>query len=72
MKTSWQVETSRIECRWAVQEDRAPYNPSWFQDAGVGVYASALEPTPDFAAHSLLGSGEWLVPWSLRWSVARR
>jgi len=24
---------------------------------------------PDFTTHSLLGSGEWFVPWNARWSV---
>ena len=71
MKTSWQTETGALVCRWSVNGDRIQYDPPWIQEASSGVYERFLPPTPNFVEHSLLGSGEWFVPWHLRWSVPR-
>lgn len=71
MKTSWQIETGRPVCRWSVPGERVLYDLSSIQEDSTAVSGSFLPPVPDFAAHSLLGSGEWYVPWKLRWSVPR-
>lgn len=68
MKTSWKVETGALICRWSVNGGT---NPPWIQEAASGVFERFLPPTPDFVTHSLLGSGEWFVPWNLRWCVPR-
>jgi hypothetical protein len=71
VKISWQGESGGLECRWSGLLDSNQSNPSITHEASSGVYASFVPPLPDFAAHSLLGSGEWFVPWNLRWSVPR-
>jgi hypothetical protein len=70
MKT-WQVGADGLACRWSVPEERVPYDLSSIQEGSTDPSGSFLTPTPDFAAHSLLGSGEWYVPWNFRWSVPR-
>jgi hypothetical protein len=71
MKTSWQVGADGLECRWSVPGERILYDLSAIQEGSTGTSGSFLPPVPDFAAHSLLGSGEWYVPWNLRWGVPR-
>jgi hypothetical protein len=71
VKISWQGESSGLECRWSNLLDSNQSNSSITHEASSGVYTSFVPPLPDFAAHSLLGSGEWFVPWNLRWSVPR-
>ena len=71
MKTLWQCESGRLECRWSALLDSNQSNSSITHEASSGVYASFVRALPDFAAHSLLGSGEWFVPWNLRWSIPR-
>jgi hypothetical protein len=62
MKTSWQTETGRLECRWSGLWDGVQEKSPVVQEASTGVYESFAQPLPDFASHSLLGSGEWFVP----------
>jgi hypothetical protein len=71
MKTLWQSESGGLICRWfdLLEGDRSDV-PIALQ-ASTGTHGSFLSPTPDFAAHSPLGSGEWYVPWNSRWSVPR-
>jgi hypothetical protein len=71
MKTSWQIERGGLLCRWFNSEERIQYNVPWLQEASTETYGKFVEPIPDFAAHSPLGSGEWFVPWDARWSVPR-
>jgi hypothetical protein len=71
VKISWQGESGGLECRWSNLLDSNQSNSSITHEASSGVYTSFVPPLPDFAAHSLLGSGEWFVPWNLRWSVPR-
>jgi len=71
MKTSWQSDSDGLVCLWSVLlDDDQPHSPITL-GASTEAYASFVPPMPDFAAHSLLGSGEWFVPWRLRWSVPR-
>jgi hypothetical protein len=71
MKASWQSESGGLLCQWSdlLEGDRSksPITP----EASTGIYGSFLPPTPDFAAHSPLGSGEWYLPWNSRWIVPR-
>jgi hypothetical protein len=69
MKTSWQAESGEIVCRWSVAQEHVPYNPPWIQEAANSLDRSVMPALPDFTLHSPLGSGEWFVPWSARWSV---
>ena len=71
MKTSWQSESGGLVCRWSglLSDDQS--NSPIPHEASTEVYASFAPPMPAFAAHSLLGSGEWFVPWNFRWSVPR-
>ena len=71
MKTSWHAESGRFLCRWSDPLDGDQEKPPVVLEASAEVYESYLPPMPDFAAHSLLGSGEWMVPWDHRWSVQR-
>jgi hypothetical protein len=68
MKTSWQVESGGLECRWSGLLDRNQSNSPLAHEASSEAYASFAPPLPDFVTHSLLGSGEWYVPWKLRWT----
>lgn len=72
MNTDWQTESGSLECRWSELTERSRYIPAWFHDAAPETYASVLPPIPDFAAHSPLGSGEWMVPWNARWCLPTR
>jgi hypothetical protein len=71
MKASWQSESGGLLCRWSdlLEGDRS--KSSITPEASTGINGSFLPLPPDFAAHSLLGSGEWYVPWNFRWSVPR-
>jgi hypothetical protein len=70
MKTSWQSESGGLVCRWSALLDDESNSPITLR-ASTEAYASFMPPMPDFVTHSLLGSGEWYVPWNLRWSVSR-
>lgn len=72
MKARWQSEPGRIVCQWSEAGERVQYNPPWMQQASSRIERQALLAVPDFTAHSPLGSGEWYVPWRLRWSVPTR
>jgi hypothetical protein len=69
MKTSWQTEADRIVCRWSEAGKHVQYNPLWLQDVSRSIDTRIPTAVPDFTTHSLLGSGEWFVPWNARWSV---
>jgi hypothetical protein len=71
MNTSWLSESGDLLCRWTDAGAGIPYSPPWGQETSSGVDQTFVEPLPDFAAHSPLGSGEWFVPWDARWSVPR-
>jgi hypothetical protein len=72
MNTGWQTETGSLERRWSALLDRQQYNPAWLERESSEASDSTLPSTPDFAAHSALGSGEWFVPWNARWSLPTR
>lgn len=67
MKASWQIEADGLVCRWSNPQENTPLT----QDASPKVQESFVQKLPGFAAHSPLGSGEWIAPWSARWSVPR-
>lgn len=69
MKARWQTEPGRILCRWSGTGECTRYNPPWMQDASGRIDGHVSPAVPDFTMHSPLGSGEWYVPWRLRWSV---
>ena len=71
MKTSWQGESGGLTCRWSDLLESDQSSSTLSQDASASAHASFVPLTPDFAAHSPLGSGEWFVPWNCRWSVPR-
>jgi hypothetical protein len=68
MKSSWQTDAGNLSCRWSEVGQRVQYDSAWIQEMSV-VQSGYLPPVPDFASHSPLGSGEWFVPWRLRWNV---
>jgi len=72
MNPGWSVEGDRLACRWSEALESSHYNPEWFREASPSVFETTPAPFPDFAAHSLLGSGEWIAPWQARWSVIAR
>jgi hypothetical protein len=72
MKTSWQTETGRLESRWFDAEPSLRHEEPWFKEASHSKDRSALPVIPDFASHSPLGSGEWFVPWNVRWGLPAR
>ena len=71
MKISWQIKTGGPVCRWSDPGKRIPYDPSSILEDSTEASGSFLPPVPYFVAHSLLGSGEWYVPWKMRWGVPR-
>jgi len=53
---------------WSESGERLPYNPDWTVEPSDNT-ANATMPLPNYAGRSLLGSGEWIAPWNVRWSV---
>ena len=53
---------------WSESGERLPYNPEWAVEPSDNTY-NATNQIPSFARHSPLGSGEWIAPWNVRWSV---
>ena len=72
MKARWQTEPGRILCRWSEIGERTESNPSWMQEPSKHSEGHDSVAIPDFTTHSPLGSGEWFVPWRLRWGVSSR
>ncbi len=68
MTLSWQKNTGNLSCLWSEVGQQVQYASDWIHETTV-VQSGHLPPVPDFASHSLLGSGEWFVPWRLRWNV---
>ena len=56
---------------WSETGERLPYNPEWAVEPSDNTH-NATSPVPNFAEHSPLGSGEWMAPWNVRWSVPRK
>lgn len=67
MNTRWESEPGRILCRWSEVGERTEYNALWMQEASTHTDCHASAAVPNFSMHSPLGSGEWFVPWRLRW-----
>ena len=64
MKSSWQMETGHLVCRWSEIGQRVQYNPPWMQEAS-GMQGSYLPPIPDFASHSPFGGATWFQRYPL-------
>jgi len=58
----------RALAMWSDSGKRLPYNPQWAIEPSDNSH-NATSPVPSFAHHSPLGSGEWIAPWNVRWSV---
>jgi len=69
MNSAWNADSGSLACRWSGALERDPSKLSGLQEQPAGEGHNAVVPIPNFAAHSPLGSGEWFVPWRLRWSV---
>ena len=69
MKARWQSEPARILCSWSGIGERTEYNPPWMQQPSNRSEGPVAVAVPDFTTHSPMGSGEWFVPWRLRWCV---
>jgi hypothetical protein len=65
MRSSWQMETGHLVCRWSEAGRRIEYKPHWMQETG-DTQSGYLPPVPDFASHSPFGgpSGFWFLPRS--------
>ena len=68
MKSSWQVETGQIACRWSDWARQAEYTSAWLQDTPQ-MSGGYLPPPPDFASHSPFGGPDW---FELHFAVKRR
>jgi len=58
MRSSWQMETGHLACRWSEVGHHVQYSPPWMQEAS-DVQGSYLPPLPDFASHSPFGGATW-------------
>ena len=65
-----QRETVKLRAlaMWSESGERLPYNPQWAIEPSDNTH-NATNSLPNFGAHSPLGSGEWIAPWNVRWSV---
>jgi hypothetical protein len=59
MRSVWQTETGRLECRWSEAEKRVQYNPRWMQETSESSY---VPPVPDFSSHSPFVGVSWFLP----------
>ena len=53
---------------WSDTGERLPYSPGWVIEPSDTTHVAGPS-VPNFAAHSPLGSGEWIAPWHQRWSL---
>jgi hypothetical protein len=69
-KTLNQRKTAKLRAlaMWSESGERLPYNPQWAVELSDNTH-NATSSLPNFGDHSPLGSGEWIVPWNVRWSV---
>ena len=72
MTSGWQMEAEQILLRWSGLEMDPQRNQLWMEGLSQANDECLLPQLPDFAAHSPLGSGEWLTPWNARWSLPSR
>ena len=68
MNSSWQKNEAALSLRWTTVGRPVDYASDWIQET-TDAEGGPVPPLPNFASHSLLGSGEWFAPWRLRWSV---
>ena len=68
MKTAWHIGGLAY---YVDGSDNGACIPNWIEESSNKFCGSFVQPIPDFAAHSPLGSGEWFVPWDMRWNVSR-
>lgn len=72
MNSAWQTHSGHLACRWSGLFEQPQPAPALLRELSDGADHNAVVPIPDFAAHGPLGSGEWFVPWNLRWNVPTR
>jgi len=63
MRSSWEMETGHLECRWSEVGHRVQYNPGWMQEIS-DVQGSYLPPLPDFASHSPFAGATWFLRYT--------
>lgn len=51
--------------------ERLQYNSEWEIEPSDNT-RNATASVPNFGAHSPFGSGEWIAPWHVRWSVPNK
>jgi len=72
MNSGWRVEGRGLARSWSIPREWSPHRPAWLEEPSLAAADNPAPPLPDFAAHSPLGSGEWIAPWHARWSVIAR
>ena len=70
MKASWETETGQLKCHWC--EGGQSVQRTGLEEVSETRDRSLAPTIPDFARHSPLGSGEWIAPWNVRWSLPTR
>jgi hypothetical protein len=63
MRSSWEMKTGHLVCRWSQVGQRVPYNPHWMQETS-DIQGSYLPPIPDFASHSPFGGATWFLRYT--------
>jgi hypothetical protein len=58
----------RAFAMWSETGERLPYSLSVEVEPADNTHG-ATDSVPNFGAHSPLGSGEWIAPWHMRWSL---
>jgi hypothetical protein len=58
----------RAFAMWSETGERLPYSLAVEVESSDNTH-NATASVPNFGAHSPLGSGEWIAPWDMRWSV---
>jgi hypothetical protein len=62
MKSSWQTETGKLQCRWSGVGERVRYNPAWMKDASKETQSETFRaPVADFTNLSPFGGGVWYL-----------
>jgi hypothetical protein len=56
---------------WSETSERLLYNPEWAIEPSDNTHNATIS-VPNFAERSPSGSGEWMAPWNVRWSVPRK
>ena len=72
MTGSWKAEQDGLAHHWPEDLSDIRNRPAWLGEAPDGDFCKSPSCVPEFAAHSPMGSGEWIAPWKVRWSLPER